>query len=649
MSLYLIKGIIIYANLARRCILQRQYLLLFSLMGVSCCLVIAFLDFHKMSQSFDNAVEFHSFNVNYFIENSEYYHNDDRVSFYNNMFDGGNISSAYFFNEKKTVYFSMGDYYKKGLFSFLNYDDNWFRQFFNKMVVLKGGVDNIFLTVDLSRDVEWFIYRLISVIAFFIFLFLVGNYFLFLFHYLNRQRNGRYRKRMSCHNNGLLDQTAFNVISDQQIPDYLNSIMKHLHNEDTTKKLMFFHLGIDNFHNTADLSDDKIINVQIEQRLKEFVGQCFDARKMESGHYLFIIDFNNPYEGALLALKMINCFSEPVICGQQSLLLSAAVGIAIFPDDSDNVQQLVLQAQLAMDMAKSRSHHRYQFHLASVDRSVREKIKLEEDLQKALDNDHFCLVFQPQIDYQTFRLSGAEVLLRWQHPEKGIIGPDVFIPMAEQNHAIIPMGKWVIEKACEQLHQWHKNGYHTLRIAVNISVIQLQSETFVSHVKSVLEHYQITPGHFEMEITESCSMESETVIIDRLYKLKAMGIILTLDDFGTGYSSLNYLKYFPFDRLKIDRGFVDNIPDDKENSVIVDAIIQLGKNFDIGVVAEGIETKEQEIYLIRQGCIEGQGYFYGKPMDVEAFTGYLHGHLHQEPDSDWMPIDRESLQADPDL
>ena len=276
-----------------------------------------------------------------------------------------------------------------------------------------------------------------------------------------------------------------------------------------------------------------------------------------------------------------------------------------------------------MIMAKSRSKNRYQFYIATIDSEIRQRKKLEMDLHQALEHHELSLVYQPQIDYRTNTLIGVEALLRWKHPEKGSISPDTFIPMAENSMDIIPIGDWVLESACHKLHEWHALGYTDLRMAINLSAIQLQDKHIVSRISYLLHKYQLSPDNLELEVTETSILEDVELSKEQLHKIKEIGIILALDDFGTGYSSLSYLQKFPFDKIKIDKTFVDGIPENKENTVIVDAIIQLGKSFGIEVLAEGVETVAQESYLIQSGCMEGQGYYYGKPMSEDDLLEYV--------------------------
>lgn len=386
-------------------------------------------------------------------------------------------------------------------------------------------------------------------------------------------------------------------------------------------------LGLDDFKSLnaqVNFNAAEHILVKLTDRIRNHLNnKAYIGRLGEDQFAIILLEIQQPYEAAELAQSLLKQLEKPFEINEEQLAISATVGITLYPDDGDNVDKLLQQAEFAMIMAKSRSQNRYQFYIATIDSEIRQRKKLEMDLHQALDHHELSLVYQPQVNYQTEGVVGVEALLRWKHPEKGSISPDMFIPMAESSLDIIPIGDWVLEAACYQLHEWHASGFPNLRMAINLSAIQLQDKHIVERVTYLLQKYQIPPEKMELEVTETCILEDVETSKKQLANLKNIGVILTLDDFGTGYSSLSYLKKFPFDKIKIDKSFVEGLPENKENSVIVEAIIQLGRNFDLEVLAEGIETIEQEDYLVRSGCLEGQGYFYGKPMPEQEFIDYL--------------------------
>ncbi len=366
------------------------------------------------------------------------------------------------------------------------------------------------------------------------------------------------------------------------------------------------------------------ILVKLSDRLRSYIGnKAYIGRLGEDQFAIIQSKIEHPYDAAELAQALIKQLKPPFEINGEQHTVSATVGITLFPDDGKDVDALLQQAEFAMIMAKSRSRNRFQFYVAKVDTEIRQHRKLEKDLHQALEHHELSLVFQPQWNYQKQKLVGVEALLRWKHPEQGMISPDIFISMAEHSLDIIPMGDWVIENTFIQLRQWHLAGYKDLRMAVNLSAVQLQDPNIVDRIAYLLDKYQIPPHTIELEVTETSIIEDIETSKTQLRKIKDIGVTLALDDFGTGYSSLNYLKLFPFDKIKIDKSFIEGLPTNKENCVIVQAIIQIGKSFDLKVLAEGIEIVEQENYLISQGCQEGQGYYYGKPLPADDFIKLL--------------------------
>ncbi len=385
-------------------------------------------------------------------------------------------------------------------------------------------------------------------------------------------------------------------------------------------------LGIDDFKSInaqVNFSAAEHILVALADRLRNHLGnKAYIGRLGEDQFAIIVAKIAQPYEAAELAQTLLEQLSRPFEIDGTTINMSATVGITLFPDDGDDEDRLLQQSEFAMIMAKSRNQNRYQFYIATIDSEIRQRKKLEMDLHQALEQKQLSLVFQPQINYQTSQLVGAEALLRWSHPENGCISPDMFIPMAEDSLDIIPIGDWVLESACEMLHSWHKSGLTSLRMAINLSAIQLRDKKIVNRINSLLRKYKIPPDRIELEVTETCILEDVELSKEQLRRIKNIGVILTLDDFGTGYSSLSYLKQFPFDKIKIDKSFVEGLPENKENAVIVEAIIQLGKSFGIEVLAEGVETAGQEAYLKSRGCLEGQGYYYSKPMTEKDFLEF---------------------------
>ncbi len=360
--------------------------------------------------------------------------------------------------------------------------------------------------------------------------------------------------------------------------------------------------------------------VKLADRLRDIAGSAIYTARIGGDQFCMVQPVNQPSEAAELSQKILKSLNLPFDTVKESITLNSSIGITLFPDDGHDSEELLQQAEAAMLMAKSRQQLRYQFYIASLDREIRDRKKLEADLHHAVENDEFHLVYQPQVDFKDHsKIVGAEALLRWTHPEKGFISPDIFIPLAENSRDIIAIGDWVLETSCKQLSQWQQQGMTDIVLAVNLSAVQLLDDDLPQRIEQLLDQYNIPPHTFELEITETSLINDVERSSRQLQAIKATGIKLALDDFGTGYSSLSYLKRFPFDKVKIDRSFVDELPENSENSVIVNAIIQLGSSFNMKVLAEGVETSEQEKHLSEQGCDEGQGYYYSKPVTPENF------------------------------
>ena len=308
---------------------------------------------------------------------------------------------------------------------------------------------------------------------------------------------------------------------------------------------------------------------------------------------------------------------------QQEVRLRATIGITLFPEDGDSTEKLLQKAEQTMTLAKSRSRNRYQFYIASVDSEMRRRRELEKDLREALALNQLFLVYQPQVDYRDHQIVGVEALLRWQHPQHGLVPPDLFIPLAEQNGTIIAIGEWVLDQACRQLREWHDQGFSELRMAINLSTVQLHHAELPRVVNNLMQVYRLPPRSLELEVTETGLMEDITTAAQHLLSLRRSGALIAIDDFGTGYSSLSYLKSLPLDKIKIDKSFVQDLLEDEDDATIVRAIIQLAKSLGMQVIAEGVETIEQEAYIVAQGCNEGQGYLYSKPLPPRELTLFL--------------------------
>jgi len=386
-------------------------------------------------------------------------------------------------------------------------------------------------------------------------------------------------------------------------------------------------VGLDDFKGINEQfsyqSGDQLL-LALADRLRGHSGRLGALARLGGDQFALVqADIEQPYEAAELAQNILDDLEAPFAVDQQEIRLRATIGITLFPEDGDSTEKLLQKAEQTMTLAKTRSRNRYQFYIASVDSEMRRRRELEKDLREALVRNQFHLVYQPQISYRDHRVVGVEALIRWIHPEHGFVPPDQFIPLAEQNGTIIAIGEWVLDQACKQLREWHDQGFTELRMAVNLSTVQLHHAELPRVVNNLLQIYRLPPRSLELEVTETGLMEDISTAAQHLLSLRRSGALIAIDDFGTGYSSLSYLKSLPLDKIKIDKSFVQDLIDDDDDATIVRAIIQLGKSLGMQVIAEGVETTEQEAYIISEGCHEGQGYFYSKPLPARELLSYL--------------------------
>jgi diguanylate cyclase (GGDEF)-like protein/PAS domain S-box-containing protein len=331
-----------------------------------------------------------------------------------------------------------------------------------------------------------------------------------------------------------------------------------------------------------------------------------------------------PEDAGTSARKILLSLNASHSISGQDLRIGGSIGISVFPADGEDAASLIKNADTAMYHAKDRGRNNFQFFKAEMNAKAVERQVMEGSLRQALEKEEFLLHYQPKVNLDTGRITGVEALLRWRHPERGLVPPVQFVPIAEDCGLILEIGRWVLRKACSQAREWQDAGLEPLPIAVNVSAVEFQDPEFVESVRGVLRETGLEGRFLELELTERVLMDDAESTARVLQELKEMGVGLALDDFGTGYSSLSYLRHFPIDVLKIDRSFVERITSDGDDSAIVSAIINMGKSLKQRVVAEGVETREQKAFLESQNCEEGQGYLFGRPVTAAQFAKLLH-------------------------
>ncbi|AOT70835.1 putative bifunctional diguanylate cyclase/phosphodiesterase [Geosporobacter ferrireducens] len=386
-------------------------------------------------------------------------------------------------------------------------------------------------------------------------------------------------------------------------------------------KAALLYLDLDYFkfiNETAGHNTGNELLVKVGAALKACLHEIHTVTRYSRDEFAILLPvIFDPESVTDIANNILKLFESPWMLNQQEIYITASIGIAIYPDDSHEGYDLLQKSETAMCYAKDQGRNCHQFYSQKLNVPLLEKFQLETHLRSALRNNEFFLHYQPLADLTSGRIVGAEALLRWQHPLMGLIPPMKFIPLAEASNLILPIGEWVLRTACKQLKTWKDQGHPTIVISINLSARQFQQSNLVDLVTSILTEYQIEPHCLEIEITESIVLHNLELVIEALHHFKQMGIRIALDDFGTGYSSLNYLKQLPIDTIKIDKSFISGIMKDPKEEAIAKAIINLAHNLGLSVTGEGIETKEQLLFLRNRFCDKAQGYFISKPLPSE--------------------------------
>ncbi|MDG5814509.1 EAL domain-containing protein [Chitinispirillales bacterium ANBcel5] len=401
--------------------------------------------------------------------------------------------------------------------------------------------------------------------------------------------------------------------------DRLSFMLNHARR---TKSLMaLLLLDLNRFkiiNDTLGYLNGDILLQTIANRLNDSLRDVDAVFRLGDDEFAIILEeISQQQDAAKVAKRILTLCTQPIKLDDHELYVTTSIGISIFPSDGENPEQLLKNAEAAMQRAKEMGINNYQHYKPAMNAKAFEQLTLEHNLRKALKRDEFVLFYQPQIDTENQTLIGVEALIRWNHPQLGMIPPAQFIPIAEETGIIIPIGEWVLFSACEQLKYWQKHFNTDISVSVNLSARQFQQQDLISTVARVLSHTNLCSNFLQLEITESLGMKNPETTLLTLNKFKDMGIKIAIDDFGTGYSSLSYLKKFPIHTLKIDRSFVKDISIDPNDEAIVKAIIVLAQTMNLEVIAEGVEKDEQLQYLIKQGCKKVQGYLYSPPVDTK--------------------------------
>ena len=393
------------------------------------------------------------------------------------------------------------------------------------------------------------------------------------------------------------------------------------------RRLAVLFLDCDRFKHIND-SLGHAIGDQVLRSVAKRLATCVRESDTVSRHggdefLILLSELDQPEDAEAIAQKIVTSIAEPHLISGHELQLTASVGIALYPEDGQDAQSLIMRADTAMYYAKNTGRNRVGFYRSDMEAPAIKRSSIESELRNALDKGELELFYQPTIDLETGVIAGAEALMRWHHPERGLMSPDQFIPAAEASGLIVPMGRWALREACRQAKAWQDAGLPPIPIAVNVSALQFRTAGFLEDIMRFLAETALKSKYLELELTESALMVDSASTTSLLEVLKQRGILLKVDDFGTGPSSLSYLQRCPVDVLKIDQSFVADIDPGPESAPLVRAVIAMGKSLGCRVVAEGVETRQQFAYLRAENCDEGQGFHFSPPVDAATFGRLL--------------------------
>jgi len=425
------------------------------------------------------------------------------------------------------------------------------------------------------------------------------------------------------HLTGLANRTLFN--------DRLAQAISWADRNDHLVALLF--LDLDHFKSINDSlghnAGDRLL-ITVADRLKSCVRKTDVVSRFGGDEFTVILEgLTAAKDAASVAQKILEALLPPFDLDGHEVYVTASLGISMYPHDGGTTDELLRYADTAMYRAKEQGRNTYQYFTADMNKRAFEMLAFRNSLHKALDNEEFLIHYQPLVDLRSQRIIGAEALIRWEHPQYGLVYPGRFIPLAEETELIIPIGEWVLRTACEKCKLWNEQGHGPIGISINISARQFQQRELPHVVDSILSETDLDPGLLSLELTEGSLMDDTHVASSMLFMLKEMGVRISIDDFGTGYSSLSYLKRFPIETLKIAQTFVVDITKDSDSAAIAAAIIALSHSLHMDVIAEGVETREQLLFLLEQGCDIVQGNYISFPIPADEVDVFLQNGIGQ--------------------
>lgn len=475
-----------------------------------------------------------------------------------------------------------------------------------------------------------------------VFLFLIGIYY---FLYNKKQKeyiqemNMHLEKKVQTRNQALIKQSKkLEHISQYdsltKLPNralLLNKLKKSIEKaKENAHGVTILFLDLDRFKEINDTYSHEVGDVllkKISDKLKALIDESDTIARFGGDEFTIILNNASETKTMELITNITDAMHDAISVDNLKLHTTFSIGISTFPQDGDSADILLRNADTAMYEAKSSGKNRYQFYNTKMTELAFERVLLESNLRKAIKESEFEAYFQPKIDATTNKVIGLEALIRWRHPELGLIPPAKFIPFAEDIGLIIDIDKWMMRAATTYILECKKEGIPTGKLSINASAKQLEDKHYIDDLKSFIDESGFDTNDLEIEITEGLIMKNTAHVISVLRSIKELGISISIDDFGTGYSSLSYIKRLPIDKLKIDRSFIKDIPQDKDDIAIVRTIIALAKNLSIELIAEGVETQEQVDFLVREGCVNIQGYFYSKPLSADECRDFLIKHI----------------------
>ena len=409
------------------------------------------------------------------------------------------------------------------------------------------------------------------------------------------------------------------------LKDRINQAIAAARRNNTKIAVLF--VDLDGFKDINDSLGHAIGDSVLQSVAKRLVScvRSSDTVSRQGGDEFVVLlsEINQPSDAGITARKILAAVTASHRLEQHDMQLTASIGLSTYPEDGQDAETLLKNADMAMYECKKRGHNNYQFFKQDMNARTIVRNSIEANLRGALERQEFVLHYQPKINLQTGKITGAEALIRWLHPDRGLVPPLQFIPIAEESGLILLVGQWVLREACRQAQDWIDSGLHATPVAVNVSSSEFRSEGFLESLRAILKDTRLDPRYLELELTESVLMQHAESSASMLDALKSIGVRLAVDDFGTGYSSLSYLKKFPIDSLKIDQSFVRDIATDTDDGTIVGAVITMAKSLRQCVIAEGAETEGQVAFLQAHGCDEAQGYYFSKPVVPHQFANLL--------------------------